>query len=352
MLWLLIRFYLKKMDIKISVIVPTYKRPALLKKCIDALLQQEFPQHEYEIVIVTDGPDEESQQIVNNEYRNYTGYKINLLWLRKKKGPAAARNAGWKRAGGELIVFTDDDCVPDKKWLSAYWEKYIEFGRINREIRSENQETMKNLVAFSGKVYVPLSKHPTDYEKNLARLQEAEFVTANCACTKPALEKVNGFDELFTMAWREDSDLHFKLLEANIPVLPAEEALVVHPIRDTAWGVSLKEQKKSMFNALLYKKHPGLYKQKISESPLWNYYAMIYFLIVALMSIPFKLKTVYLIALIGWLALLADFINKRLTGTSRSPKHIAEMIVTSSFIPFLSVYWTLYGSFKFKKLLL
>ena len=84
------------MDTKISVIVPTYKRPALLKKCVDALLLQQFPQQQYEIVIVTDGPDEESQQIVNNEYRNYTGYNISPLSLKKKKGPAAARNAGWK----------------------------------------------------------------------------------------------------------------------------------------------------------------------------------------------------------------------------------------------------------------
>jgi glycosyltransferase involved in cell wall biosynthesis len=336
------------MDIKISVIIPTYKRAALLKKCLRALMHQHFFLGDYEIIVVSDGFDETTLQLLHQDELMIYRDNIKLHFLETKKGPAAARNAGWQIAKGRLILFTDDDCMPHEKWLQAYWDAYckaiFEEADKNKEVRS--------MIAFTGKVYVPHSKRPTDFEKNLARLQEAEFVTANCACTKNALAAVNGFDETFTMAWREDSDLHFKLLKANIPVIRVEEAVVTHPVREAPWGVSLKEQKKSMFNALLYKKYPHLYRQRISAAPLWNYYAMICLLMLALAGTSFNVKQLSIIAFAGWAVLLIFFIRKRLSGTSLSPAHIVEMIVTSSFIPFLSVYWTLYGSYKFKKLLL
>ena len=131
-------------------------------------------------------------------------------------------------------------------------------------------------VAFTGKVKVPLKNIPTDYEKNLAQLETAEFVTANCACSREKrLKLTNGFDEAFTLAWREDSDLHFKFLEANIPVVYVEEAVVVHPPRKVAWHMALREERKNIFNPLLYKKHPQLYLQKIKTKPPLQYYLMI-----------------------------------------------------------------------------
>jgi hypothetical protein len=131
-----------------------------------------------------------------------------------------------------------------------------------------------------------------------------------------------------------------------------QNALVTHPVRKAHWGVSLKEQKKSMFNALLYKKYPGLYKQKIRKYPLWNYYAIALFFIIALLAAMLQLRQVMFIASAAWLLLVAQFTVKRLTGTRHTIDHVAEMIVTSIFIPFLSIYWTLYGSLKFKTLLL
>ena len=71
------------------------------------------------------------------------------------------------------------------------------------------------------------------------------------------------------MAWREDSDLEFRLLQQGIPIWRLQNALVIHPVRKASWGVSLKEQKKGMFNALLYKKYPGLYRKKIQPRPGW-----------------------------------------------------------------------------------
>jgi hypothetical protein len=69
---------------------------------------------------------------------------------------------------------------------------------------------------------------------------------------------VGGFDERFTAPWREDSDLVVTQLECNARLVRVPEAAVVHAVRPARWGVSVRQQSKSMFSALLYKKHPVL----------------------------------------------------------------------------------------------
>jgi glycosyltransferase involved in cell wall biosynthesis len=326
------------MAIKISVVIPTYNRTALLARCIDALTMQDFDKAEYELIVVTDGADDSTLQLMKIEVLYYNNNNIRFFSTPVKKGPAAARNAGWHHAKGELIVFTDDDCVPSATLLSSYWAMYK---RQNCRI-----------IALNGPVQVPVYATPTDYEKNTIRLETAEFITANCACSQAALQKVNGFDEAFAMAWREDSDLHFKLIETAIPVIRVPDAVVVHPARKAFFGVSLMEQKKSMYNALLFKKYPQLYRQRIGASPLWNYYAMILLPAVGFTALTMGNNVAGSITLITWAFMVIRFTARRLNGTSLSLIHITEMLITSMFIPFLSVYWTLYGAVKFKKLLL
>ena len=323
------------MSIELSVIIATYKRPALLARCLRALVNQSLQCGQYEIIVVSDGPDEETVKAVNDVKAQYLLCPaIHSFSLNSKKGPAAARNLGWQQAKGKLIVFTDDDCVPLFYWLQFYRNAYIEY-------RQEE-------IAFAGKVKVPLPSNPTDFEKNTALLERTDFVTANCSCTKKALEKIGGLDEDFTMAWREDSALEFDLLENNIPIIRVNNAVVVHPVRTAPWGVSIKEQKKSMFNPLLYKKHPTLYKQKIHNRPPWYYYGIIFLFIMTLITAVIQNPVVMQVSLFGCAALVIWFTGKRLSGASLTLKHVLEMIFTSLIIPFLSVFWTLYGAIRYK----
>ncbi len=323
-------FYLEMSAIKISVVIPTFNRPHLLKLCIDALLQQDIDSRSFEVIVVTDGPDKESSRLLSSYL--YQLPVIRILSLPQKSGPAAARNAGWQAAVAPLIAFTDDDTLPHKSWLKACLAAY-------------NGEAY---IAFTGKVIVPCPLPPTDYEKNIANLETADFITANCMVTKKALQQVGGFDEVYKMAWREDSDLHFKLLQANIPVMHAGEAAVTHPVRVAKWGVSIKEQKKSLYNAVLYKKFPTLYRQKIMPSPVWNYYITIIIFINAVVLFAFGKTAFALGFLFLWLLMTAGFTYKRLRSTSHEVSHVAEMLVTSAIIPFLSVYWTLYGAWRYR----
>jgi glycosyltransferase involved in cell wall biosynthesis len=322
------------MPVKVSIIIPTYKRPLLLKRCLEALISQDFPEDDYEIIIVTDGIDEDTNKVLSQALLFDFFDNIFCYSLPFKKGPAAARNAGWRIAKGQLILFTDDDCIPDFNWIKNLYNAFEFYGH--------------SAIALTGKVVVPLSSAPTDFELNTANLETAEFVTANCACTKTSLEMVNGFDEEFTMAWREDSDLEFKFLKEDIPIKKIDEAVVVHPARKAPWGVSLKEQRKSMFNALLFKKHPQLYKEKIGSPALRNYYLMIILLVSSFTEWYHDQKIIALICLSAWVYLTVSFILKRLSNASLSFKHISEMVATSLLIPFVSVFWNLYGAIKFK----
>ena len=80
------------MSEKITVIIPTFKRPRLLIKCLEALAAQTIKYHEYAVIVVSDGPDWETEQAIQCWQSKQ---QMSLRYLQVKKGgPAAARNHG------------------------------------------------------------------------------------------------------------------------------------------------------------------------------------------------------------------------------------------------------------------
>lgn len=199
---------------------------------------------------------------------------------------------------------------------------------------------------------MPVPANPTDYERDAARLQVAEFATANCFCRREALAARGGLDENFTAAWREDSDLFFSLLEQRAAVRHVPDAVVVHPVRPAPWGVSLRQQRKVLFDALLYKKHPRLYREKIRAAPRWDYYSISGALFTALLASANGHTGLALGAGALWCLLTGRFCLHRLRNTSRHLNHVAEMVVTSALIPPLAVFWRLFGAIKFRVIFL
>ena len=103
--------------------------------------------------------------------------------------------------------------------------------------------------AIWGRTVVPTPPVPTDHEKNTRGLEAARFITANCFVRKAALEAVGGFDERYRKAWREDADLYFALMERYGEIDQVSAAVVVHPVREAPWGVSLKQQSNVYYDA-------------------------------------------------------------------------------------------------------
>lgn len=376
----------------VSVVVPTRNRPLLLDLCLKSLIRQDFDRP-WEIIVVDDGvrvdpsgsPDfsdstleretpegpltaaesrsngqsysrrngrkapRDTEEIVRateaevvswlagNSGRSADSARASRHWprvryvrSRQPGGPAVARNVGWRQARGDIVAFTDDDCLPAPSWLRAGVAAFVD-----------------GVAGVSGRVVMPLPMPPTDYQLNAANLAHADFATANCFYRRSALEEAGGFDERFRVAWREDSDLEFTLLEKGRLLVKEPAAIVVHPLRSAHWGVSLRQQKKTQFNALLRRKHPELYRELIEPSP-WTYYPLAGMLLGFLGLIVLGRRRAVSLVGAAWGCGTGLLAWKRLRGTRHSISHILEMLVTSALIPPLSLFWRLRGLIAFR----
>jgi GT2 family glycosyltransferase len=316
-----------------SIVIPTFRRNDLLARCLDAACDQSFPADRYEVIVADDAAAEDTARLVR-QYDQRSPCAVRYVPVCGSHGPAAARNAGWRVANGAFLAFTDDDCVPDRGWLAA-------------GVRS--LEAGPKEAAAWGRLEMPLPPEPSDYERDASGLAQAVFVTANCFVTRAAIEEVDGFDERFQVAWREDSDLYYSLLEQGVPIVHQPDALVVHPIRAAPWGVSLKQQRKSVFDVLLYRKHPKLYRQHVPPFPLL-YLGTVGAGLSALIGLALGQFAWSAAAGIVWLLLTLRFALMRLAGTKHSASHIAEMLLTSALIPWLAIVYRAIGLWRFGSL--
>ncbi|MFC3458918.1 glycosyltransferase family 2 protein [Massilia haematophila] len=314
----------------VSVVVPTCGRMDLLDRCLDALTRQTLPAGAYEVIIVDDEPNHNTLHLVAGWRARTVERGPRLVYLANsgQHGPAAARNLGWRAAQAPIVAFTDDDTVPAVTWLAQG------LGAFDEQVD-----------VLCGRIEMPVPRKLTDYQREARRLETAEFVAANCFCRKSILERLDGFDERFTEPCREDSDLYFRLLGIGARIARAPEALVVHPLRPAPWGVSLLQTRKAVFDALLYKKHPELYRARIEPMPRWDHYLAVAALLVTLLA---GSAGVTLAAGLAWLVLTARLCLTRLRGTAKTASHIAEMIVTSALIPPLAVFWRLAGAIRYR----
>ncbi|WP_128546481.1 glycosyltransferase family 2 protein [Larkinella soli] len=318
----------------VSVVIPTYKRPQLLTRCLDALIAQEMAPDAFEVIVVDDGNDADTRAAVEAVAAR-SALNLRYLGQPERRGPAAARNRGWRAAKSPVIGFTDDDCIPAPDWISQAVEAFRNGAQV-----------------ISGRVRVPLRDQPTEYEKITSLLETAEFVTANCFCRRAALEAVGGLEERFDIAWREDSDLQFKFLEKGIPIEKRPEALILHPVRTSPWWASLKDERKNAYDALLYKRHPRLFRERIPRylGLVTLYYAVVISFLVGvglgLAGEPRGASAAFGV----WAVCMVVLVGMRLQRSDWAPASFVPVLMTSVLTPFLSVYWRLYGAFKYRTL--
>jgi len=95
----------------ISVIVPVYNTAQYLERVIEALLAQDFPRDEFELIFVDNGSEDNSRAILER-------YPQIRVFVETERGSYAARNRGIREARGDILAFTDSDCYPVAGWLS------------------------------------------------------------------------------------------------------------------------------------------------------------------------------------------------------------------------------------------
>jgi glycosyltransferase involved in cell wall biosynthesis len=161
------------------------------------------------------------------------------------RGPAAARNLGFRAARGEWIAFTDGDVVPDARWL----EELLDAG-------AHAQAVEGRVVAWPG-AEIRGNSHSVSNEAG------GLYVTANMAYRRSVLERVGGFDERFEAPFLEDSDLAFRVLDLGVEIPFAPEAFVHHRVIPTGPLRTLRAARKLSWLPLLAAKHPARYAAEI-----------------------------------------------------------------------------------------
>ena len=198
-----------------AIVVPTYDRPEALTACLEALGRLEPAPDE--IVIVDDGGARPAAEVC----ARFAG-RVRCI-RQANAGPAAARNAGVRATGADLVALTDDDCTPRPGWLGALVR--AQDGVRGRMVggRVEN--------ALSSNVYAAASQALCDYlyAAGDAEAGGAEFFTTNnVAFDRATFEAIGGFDESFPRAAGEDRDLGRRWRAAEGILVYAPEAVVDH----------------------------------------------------------------------------------------------------------------------------
>jgi hypothetical protein len=319
--------------IALSVVVPTWGRLDQLDSCLDALSRQTLAPERFEIIIVDDDPDHNTLHLVSSwrSRKHESGPRLIYFANTGQHGAAAARNRGWRIARAPIIAFTDDAAIPAPDWLEQALAAFS--GSVE---------------ALCGKILMPFAATPTEYQRQELRKQSAEFSCANFFCRRALLENEGGFDERFADAGCSENDLHFRLLARPAGIVRAEQVRVTQPLRPPPWGASVSELRHSVGQALLFKKHPLLYRQKIQGRPPWDYYAIVAVLLLALVATAVKLPLMAAAGVLAWLVLTVRLCRGRLHDTSRRLKHVAEIIVTSVLIPPMAVFWRLSGALRYR----
>jgi glycosyltransferase involved in cell wall biosynthesis len=320
-----------------SVVIPTDQRPALLLKCLDALGKQQLPRDQFEIIVVDDGNSIDTETAVQLFAKQIarSGGPLEVRYLRQpeRRGPAAARNRGWRAARGRIIAFTDVDCLPHPEWLSEALPSFQRGAQV-----------------LMGQLRPLMPEQSFDYEQTMKLQDKEEFNLSNCLCRKSALERVGGFEEIFDIAWRDDNDLRFKLLQAGIPISKCPEAIVTYPVRSYSWRNTMQEERKHSYNALLYKRHPDLFRERVPQyrGQAFQYYTSVVSIFLALLGILLDQKLMAATGFGVWLLLWVDLIIRHLPGKELTKTEIKQAAVTALVTPFLSVYWRLYGAIKYR----
>jgi GT2 family glycosyltransferase len=216
--------------IEFSVIIPTHSRPEKLRLCLASLCELDFPKENFEVIVVDDGSPESLGALV----QTFSG-PLQLTLIRQENcGPAGARNRGARDAKGRFLVFTDDDCKADRRWLRELASK----------LHSENQ-------VLTGCVVNALSENPfSAASQELVHILHFHFKVSgrksfltsnNFAISKAAFKKLNGFDgEHFKTAAAEDRDFAERSVESGYELVYVPEAIVLHA-HDLGLGSFLRQ---------------------------------------------------------------------------------------------------------------
>ncbi|MGH4007416.1 MAG: HAD-IIIA family hydrolase, partial [Pseudonocardiaceae bacterium] len=290
--------------------------------------------HSQDIVVVDDRPAPGEPLVVDPAVR---------VLRTGGRGPAAARNAGWRAVRTEWVAFLDDDVVPGPDWAQ----------RIAEDLR----DLPPDVGASQGRIEVPLpaDRRPTDAERGTAGLVTARWITADMAYRRTALHRVGGFDERFGRAYREDADLALRVIGAGYRIV-AGRRRTTHPVpaEQTRIGslASVRAQRGNADDALMRRRHGPGWRQRIGDGPgrlRWHALTTA----TAAVALGAAARCRWWLAgpaALAWAALTTEFALHRILPGPRDVAEIGRMVVSSIAIPPVAWWHRLAGELRWHRI--
>ena len=253
------------------------------------------------------------------------------------RGPAAARNVGWRSMTAPWVVFLDDDVE-----LPAEWSRLL-----CTDLASAPPTVGGSQACLL--VPLPTDRRPTDWERNTAGLAGASWITADMAYRRAALEGVDGFDERFPRAYREDADLALRVRRAGWD-LQRGRRTTIHPVRTAGPWVSVRLQAGAADDALMRRLHGRRWRRQ-AQAGRGRFRMHLLTVAAAAAATGCTVaarRRPTLLAAAAWAGLTADFARRRITPgpglrTAAGRAEAGQMVATSLVIPFAAVWHRLRG---------
>jgi GT2 family glycosyltransferase len=202
-----------------SIVIATRQRLRSLRRCLEAIAASDYPVHRIEVIVVDDGGCGGSA--LCDTVRPLRGRLEIHIRKTPGLGPAGARNAGSKEAAGEVLAFTDDDCLVDSGWIRTLCAvigpsaQTAAGGRTVNGLRDNRWSAASQQIIDL--VYAYYNANP---------MRAAFLTTNNLAVPKEAFRDLGGFDERYCTA--EDRDFCRRWLASKREMIYTPEALVYH----------------------------------------------------------------------------------------------------------------------------
>lgn len=222
---------------RVSVVIPVFNGAQTLAECLTACLGQTYS--DMDVIVVDDGSTDETARVAQSFDVHYV-YQDNA-------GPAAARNRGAGAAQGDIVAFTDSDCIPEPNWIESLVAGFDEDAvAVGGGYGIANESSL-----LARMIHEEIGLRHDNYG------DEVDFLGSfNVAYRRDAFEKAGGFDESFPVASAEDNDLAYCLLDNEGTLRFVREARVAH-YHPTKLRRYLKTQMiHGYWRMKLYAKHP------------------------------------------------------------------------------------------------
>lgn len=232
---------------EISVIIPTYNNRDVLKKAIEALLVQQFPRDQYEIVVADDGSTDGTAEMV----QAIAGPVAVRYVSQGNVGRSAARNLGARAARGRILLFVDSDIWADPGMLAAHYRHYSPEARhLGVQGRSRTHPDARVTPFMRVKEITP--DLTVRRRRNLAPVH---IVTRNFSMLRAEFEEIGGFDEGFTGYGWEDIELAMRLASRGVKFHYEPDALGYHYHVETLESLRRKLRQGGESAVYFWRKH-------------------------------------------------------------------------------------------------